>query len=222
MIMQMHRYLAITALAVGLVGCGGDLRPTTELTMVALNPWVGRAEFHIACGPAGGDVAHAPRLCQQIAERPDLITSPRPFVCAGGTSSWWDITITGRLNGRAIDHGVSTCWTPQMEMIGRLGLSSAVLHEHLVPRRRETVRPGTPRVFTSGLLRATDLVTCDILGHTLEIGVPVETGVTTSTGFGGNDVVTVTLKVARNRDGSVTASCQRGARGPTSHASHHA
>ncbi len=34
----MHRYLAITALAVALDGCGGHLRPTTELTMVALNP----------------------------------------------------------------------------------------------------------------------------------------------------------------------------------------
>ncbi len=130
--------------------------------------------------------------------------------------------ITGRLNGKSIDHEVSTCWTPQMEMIGRLGLSWKVLHDHLVARRREAVMAGTRHVFSPGLLRATDLVTCDILGHRLEVGVPVEIGGPTSTGFGGNDVVTVTLKVTRNRDGSVTASCQRGTRGPTSRASHHA
>jgi hypothetical protein len=128
----------------------------------------------------------------------------------GGTASWWDATISGRLDGRAIHRSFATCWTPQMATIGRLGLTWDVLRNHLVPRRHETVVAGVPRAFAPGVLRATDLVTCEILGHHLEMGVPVETGQPAGVGFGGANTISVALQVTRNADGSVRASCHRG------------
>jgi hypothetical protein len=193
-----------------LAGCGGrSSTPSTELTLLALNPFVGRAAFHLACGPSGGDLDNPKRACSALTAHPELVTNPKPFVCGGGTFSWWDITITGRLHGRAIRTHTSTCWTPQMAMIGRLGIGWKSLRAHLLPRRHEAVIAGVPRTFPGGRLRPADLVTCDILGHKLEDGVPIEFG-TSSEGYGGKNVISVTLSVTHNRDGSVTATCRRG------------
>jgi hypothetical protein len=183
--------------------------PSTDLTLLAVNPFVGRAAFHLSCRPSGGDLGDPARACAALAADPELVTSPKPFVCAGGTFSWWDITITGRLRGRPIRTHTSTCWTPQMEKIGRLGNGWQSLHAHLLPRRREAVMPGVRRTFPAGLLRPADLVTCNILGHKLEDGVPIGFG-TSSTGYGGKNVTSVTLTVTHHRDNSVTASCHRG------------
>ena len=96
-----------------------------------------------------------------------------------------------------------------MAMIGRLGIGWRSLRAHLLPRRREAVLPGMRRTFRAALLRPADLVTCDILGHKLEDGVPIEFGTSTA-GYGGKNVTSVTLSVTHNRDGSVTASCHVG------------
>jgi hypothetical protein len=37
------------------------------------------------------------------------VSSSKPFVCLGGTTSWWDITISGRIDGRRLHRSVSTC-----------------------------------------------------------------------------------------------------------------
>lgn len=218
----MLRAASLVVLLVALwTGCGGEggdggsaASYGTELTMVALNPNVGRAVFHLQCLPSdyvGGDLPDAGKACDALSSNPELITSPRPFTCAGGTFSWWDVTISGRLNGTPTHRSFSTCWTPQMETLGRFGLTDEALRAHLVPRREKAVLPGAPQVFPPGVLRATDLVTCDILGHHLEIGVPVEaTGQPSSEGYGGANVVSVTLGVALNKDGSVSASCHQG------------
>jgi hypothetical protein len=182
------------------------VKPATELTLLAVNPYVGRAVFHLRCAPAGGDLGDPARACAAVAARPQLITRPKPFVCFGGTFSWWDVTITGRLRGRSIHTHTSTCWTPQMATIRRLGLGWQSLRAHLVPRRREAVLPSTRQTFPSGVMRPGDLVTCKILGHELEDGVPIEYG-TSSQGYGGKNVTSVTLSVTHHRDGSVTASC---------------
>ena len=113
-------------------------------------------------------------------------------------------------DGKAIDRTFSTCWTPQMETIGRFGMSWAVLQKHLLPRRHETVLAGTAHVFPPGVLEPADLVTCDIRGHHLEFGVPEDVGPSGSVGYGGANVISVTLKVARHPDGSVDASCHTG------------
>jgi hypothetical protein len=179
--------------------------------MVALNPNVGRAVFHLGCGPPAGDFPNVKDACAVLKSDPELITDPKPFTCIGGLSSWWDVTVSGRLDGRPLQGGFSTCWTPQMETLGRLGLTWDSLQAHLVARREKAVLPGTPEVFPPGVLRATDLVTCDILGHHLKIGVPVEaSGQPSREGYGGANVVSVTLEVALNKDGSVSASCHRG------------
>jgi hypothetical protein len=70
----------------------------------------------------------------------------------------------------------------------------------------------TDRVFPPGVLRATDLVTCDIRGHHLQVGVPVEAGqdARASEGWDGANVVPVVLSVTRGADGSVLATCRRG------------
>lgn len=210
--------LVVIAVAVT-AGCGsgttgrtGAKPSQTALTMVALNESVGRAVFHLDCRPAGGDVPHPSRTCAAIARQPGLIEHPSPFTCAGGLFSWWDVTVTGRLDGRPIQRTFSTCWTPQMATIKALDLGWSVLQQHLVPRRHEGLMPGSTVRFPAGTLRAADVVTCDILGHRLATGVPTEQGpqATTSTGFGGANVTSVVLSVTHNSDGSVTASCHEG------------
>jgi hypothetical protein len=184
-----------------------DAKPTTQLTLVALNTNVGRAVFHLDCGPAGGDLPNPTRASEAIAASPQLITNPKPFTCLGNPRIWWDVTITGRLNGQLIRRAVTTCWPPKMATLGQLGVSWNVLQAHLVPRRRESVPAGTKRTFPSGVLRPSDLVTCNIRGHHLELGVPKVTERPTFTGFGGKKHDYVSLGVTRHADGSVTAAC---------------
>jgi hypothetical protein len=205
----MARLLVGFLVAVSLAGCGsGGSSRSTDLTFLAVNTFVGRAAFHLTCSPSGGDLRNPARACAAVAARPQLVTSPKPFVCRGGPTSWWDITITGRLRGRQIRTTTSTCWTPQMAMIGRLGIARQ-LQAHLLPRRREAVLPGIPKTFPSGVLRPADLVTCTILGHRLEAGIPLGYA-TSNSGYGGKNVIPVTLSVTRNGDGSVSASCRVG------------
>jgi hypothetical protein len=210
----------VTVLRVGLVTCllliaaslvgssNGAIRSSTQWTILALNSYVGRAVFHLACEPPRGDIGDPAAACAALATQPELVTQPKPFACRGGPTSWWDITITGLLNGQPIRTHFATCWTPQMELIGRLGIGRS-LQAHLLPRRREAVLPDIRRTFAAGVLRPTDLVTCNILGHKLELGVPIQIG-TASTGYGGKKATSVVLSVTHNRDGSVKASCHRG------------
>ena len=200
--------IAVALVAVAsVVGCGGgEGASATRLTILAVNPNVGRAAFHLSCAPAGGDVPSPSRACAALAAAPDLVTRPKPFICIGGTFSWWDITITGRLRGRAVRAHTESCWTPQMELIGKLGIAPT-LYAHLLPRRREGMIGGQERTFPPGALRPGDLVICEIRGRRLETGVPIEVEQGSSTGYGGVGVKTVTLTVMRHRDGSVTASC---------------
>jgi hypothetical protein len=207
----MTRLLAAALVAVSLAGCGsGATNRSTDLTFLAVNPYVGRAAFHLTCSPSGGDLRNPARACAAVAADPQLVTNPKPFGCIGGLFSWWDVTITGRLHGRQVRTHTSTCWTPQMAMIGRLGMGWPSLHAHLLPRRREAIFPSSTQTFPSGVLRPGDLVICTIRGHRLEQGVPIAYG-TSSTGFNGANVTEVTLGVTRERDGSVTARCHVGA-----------
>ncbi len=187
---------------------GGSTMPGTSLTIVALNEHVGRAVFHLRCDPAGGDVPSPAKACAALAQQPELVTNPKPFVCRGGPQSHWLVTIRGRLNEQRPDLSFSTCWTPQMPTIAAFGLTWDVLHSHLVPRRHRRVPAGTTRRFAPGVLRAAGLVTCDIRGHHLRVGVPVETGGRATVSYGGTYPLVV-LTVANNRDGSVTATCFR-------------
>ena len=201
--------MPLLAAVIATLAVAAPAKPSTVLTIVALNQSVGRAVFHLECHPAGGDIANAARACAAIDRKPELVTHPKAFTCAGGTFSWWDITIRGRLDGRPLLTRTSTCWTPQMEMIRRLGIGWQSLRRHLVPRRRGVVGAGITRTFLPGELRPADLVTCTILGHKLMTGVPLTVG-SSSTGYGGRNVVSVTLRVTLNQDRSVTASCRKG------------
>lgn len=199
--------LALTGL---LTGCESQRAvPSTDLSFSAVNPNVGRAAFHLTCDPDGGDLGNASRACSSVRADPSLVTNPKPFTCYGGTFSWWDVTITGRLSGRQIHSHTSTCWTEQMALIRRLGIGWQSLRRHLLPRRREQLLPSSEWTFPGGTLQPADLVICNILGHELEQGVPIEY-VTSSTSFGGENVMSVTLSVTRNNDGSVTAKCHEG------------
>jgi hypothetical protein len=190
---------------------GVAVPPGTALNIVAVNPNVGRALFHLRCAPARGDLPDNATACAALASMPTLVRSPKPFVCWGGTTSWWDIMISGRLDGQRIRRTVSTCWTPQMATIDRLGLGrDSVLQSHLVPRRQENVIPGVRRTFLPGVLRAGDLLTCDILGHHLEAGVPSRSGEPSSVGISGNHIDIAILQVSRDRGGTVSASCHAG------------
>jgi hypothetical protein len=194
-----------------LAACGGSAKPpATALTILAVNSSVGRSVFHLDCGPVSGDVPDPARACAVLAGAPQLITQPKPFTCAGGTFSWWDVTITGRFDRKPIRRFFSTCWTPQMATLGSLHLGWSLLQKHLLPMRHVSVFAGTTHVFPPGALQAADVVTCDIRGHRLAMGVPDTIGPGGSVGYGGTNIVSVKLAVARRRDGSVSATCGDG------------
>ena len=127
--------LAAAVLAVAaLAGCSGE-SPATKLTLVATNPYVGRATFTLECDPAGGDVPRPAAVCARLAQRPQALLEPKPFVCFGGLFSWWTLSITGRWAGEPVDVRTDTCWTPQMELIRVLGIAAG-LDGHLDPLSR--------------------------------------------------------------------------------------
>ena len=203
--------IAALALSTILAQTGvGGATPSTRLTIVALDSYVGRAVFHLSCDPVGGDLPDATKACAALAQEPQLITNPEAFTCRGGPGSWWLVKVTGALHGEAISRTFATCWTLQAPTLAQLGLTWDVLRSHLVPRRHKQIPAGTTRRFTPGVLRETDLVTCAIRGHHLKVGVPEEAGRPVSVSVGTHPIVTLT--VAFNRDGSVTASCRRGKR----------
>lgn len=190
------------------VGCAGKSAASpTRVTILAINPNVGRAVFHLSCAPAGGDIPDPAGACAALAAAPDLVTRPEPFSCIGGFNSWWDLTISGRLRGHPFHSHTSSCWTPQMLLIGKLGIAQT-LEAHLLPRRHEELIGHEQRTFPPSAMRPGDLVTCKIHGRRLEDGVPLEVvGGGSEAGFGGGGVTTITLRVERHRDGSVTATC---------------
>ena len=200
----------LALILLGLTGCGsGTSLAGTKLTLTAVNPNVGQAVFHLDCGPAGGDVSDPAAACAALAHDPTLVTSPQPFDCIGGTSSWFDVTISGSLNGKPVHRKFSTCWTSQMATLKELGVAGS-LESHVLPRRHGVVQPGIRRTFPPGTLRPGDVLVCRILHHRLQLGVPAGFGPIGSVGTGGKDVASVTLSGRRNADGSVTASCHRG------------
>jgi hypothetical protein len=134
----MSRVLVLAVGIFALAGCGGASNKGTKLTMVAVNTNVGRAAFHLSCNPAGGDFPNPEAACAVLADRPQLVTRPQPFVCHGGLFSWWDVTITGQVRGRNLRRSFSTCWTTQSATLGRLGMTVGVLHRHLA----QGLRPG--------------------------------------------------------------------------------
>src|SRR5690348_14905787 len=119
------------------------------------------------------------------------------------------MTISGRLAGKPVHRKFSTCWTPQMATLRKLGFAST-LGRHVLRRRSGIVQPGLRRSFPPGTLRPGDLLVCKILHHRVRLGIPATFGPIGSAGVGGKDVVSVTLSGTRHADGSVTASCQRG------------
>ena len=179
----------------------------TQLTIRAVNSSVGRSEFHLSCEPPGGDLPDPARACAALTKDPGLVTKPKPFTCAGGTFSWWDVEITGQLSGKPLDTKFSTCWTIQMATLERFGMDTNVLEAHMLPRRHEFVLPETRRVFEPGTLEVGDEITCDIRGHHLDAGVPSNTGEPMSIGYNGRYIVGVTMTVERHEDGSVVADC---------------
>jgi hypothetical protein len=126
------RHAAWMMAAVICAGCAARSAPATQLTILAVNPAVGRAVFHVTC-PG--------RACRAVTAEPDLALRPKPFGCMGGTFSWWDIWITGRVRNRPVHAHVSTCWTPQMRLIRKLGIART-LQAHLMPRRRREISIG--------------------------------------------------------------------------------
>lgn len=119
------------AVATGGGGGGGE----TSLTLEADNPQVGHAAFRLECDPPGGDVPDAAAACAALARNPKLLTDPKPFVCWGGTSSWWEIAISGRLAGEPVEVRTRTCWTAQMALIRALGIARE-LERHIDPLSR--------------------------------------------------------------------------------------
>ena len=201
------RRASLALLVPALAGCGGHAQARvgrTTLTILAVDPDVGRAVFRLSCAPAGGDVPEPERACAALARSPQLVTRPVPFVCHG--PAWWDLTITGRLDGRPLRRHVSTCWTAQMGLIGRLGIADG-LQRHLLPRRTGRLLPGTQRTFPPGVLRPGDAVVCEARGRRLVGGVPPASGGGAETGYDGTGAGPVSLTVVRRPDGTVTAAC---------------
>jgi hypothetical protein len=116
--------LAAAAVGVGIelasrAGPVGAASPT-NLTLQVTNGYGYRAVFHLTCHPPSGNLPRPAKACAAIAAQPSLITRPRPFMCWGTV---FDLGIAGRMNSRSIHTKVSTCWTPQVALIRKLGLS---------------------------------------------------------------------------------------------------
>ena len=138
MLNSVRRTLILGALSAALLlaavaGCGGHPAAKVSLKLVA-DGFGSKAVFRLRCDPPGGDIAHPARACAALAEHPDALLHPKPFLCFAGS---WDITISGRFNGQAVNVKTNTCLTPQMELINRLGIARQ-LEAHFVsygPRR---------------------------------------------------------------------------------------
>jgi len=116
------------------------------------------------------------------------------------------MTISGRLAGKPVHRKFSTCWTPQMATLDKLGLARS-LERHVLRRRHGIVQPGIRRTFPPGTLRPGDLLVCRIHHHRLQLGIPDRFGSLGSVGFGGKHVVGVNLTGTRHADAAVTARC---------------
>jgi len=114
-------------------GCGGHPAKKTSLELVA-DGFGSKAVFHLRCNPVGGDIAHPARACAALETHPNALLHPKPFICGFGS---WRIAISGHFNGQPVNVKTDTCWTPQMELIDRLGIAHQ-LQAHFVsygPRR---------------------------------------------------------------------------------------
>ena len=106
---------ALCALAVALVATGCDDAPATKLRINVDGSAVFGGEYWLECEPPGGTLPDPEAVCANLAERADAVRRPRP--CNGAQWSWWHVEIRGRLEGRPIDVGLDTCWSPQTEFI---------------------------------------------------------------------------------------------------------
>jgi hypothetical protein len=136
-------WAALALLVVALAGCRHD-SPSTSLTLVATNPYVGRATFALECDPPGGDVPRPADACRGLARDPEVLLRPERFVCFGGLFSWWTLRITGRHDGAPVDIRIHTCWTSQMELIRVLGIGR-VVDRHIDPLSRPVFFGRLPR-----------------------------------------------------------------------------
>lgn len=201
--------VAVPATVFGLAfrGSGAVTPVPANLTVLAVseNRAGGRALFHLRCDPAGGDVAQPARACAAIAAQPSLVTNPKPFFDLGPNT--WYFTITGRLDGKPVHLSGYYDWTPQFELIGKLGLAGPRGQPlHLEPRRHGFVGVGQTRTFAPGLLRPGDLVTCRVhhsyQGPLLAMAVPVHRGLR-----GYSAAMPGVIAVGVRAGGAVIASC---------------
>jgi hypothetical protein len=63
--------LRVILLAALVAGCGGErVTHSTDLTLLAVNPSIGRASFHLACGPPAATLAsRVRRTCRPARPR---------------------------------------------------------------------------------------------------------------------------------------------------------
>lgn len=197
--------VAGVALAVELSAPASVAPVAARLVVLAVDDNGGRALFHLRCDPAGGDVADPAKACAAIAAEPTLVTHPKPFYDGGDNGAYF--TITGRLNGRPVHFSGESDWTPQMELIEKLGLAGPHGRPlHLEPGRHGFVGLNQTRTFAPGVLRPGDLVTCRV--HHSYQGPPLAMSVPVHRGFGnlrGTQPGVMAVRVGR--DGAVTASC---------------
>jgi len=202
---------AVAAVAAGVVLtiellAPGSVAPVAaRLTVLAVRDNGGRALFHLRCDPAGGDVADPAEACAAIAAQPSLVTDPKPFYDGGNNGAYF--TITGRLNGKSVHFRGESDWTPQMQLIDKLGLAGPHGQPlHLEPSRHGLVGLNQTRTFAPGVLRPGDRVACRV--HHSYQGPPLAMSVPIHRGFGkmlGATPGVIAVRVGA--DGAVIASC---------------
>jgi hypothetical protein len=112
-------------LVAAVAGCGGTSTKKTSLELVADNGSFGsKAVFHLSCDPPGGDISRPARACAALKKNSQALLHPTPFQCLMES---WNISISGRFEGRPVNVKTETCWTPQMELIDRLGIANQLV-----------------------------------------------------------------------------------------------
>jgi hypothetical protein len=197
--------VATAVLGIALRGLGAVTPVPAKLTVLEVGQNGGRALFHLRCEPASGNVAAPAKACAAIAAQPSIVTNPKPFYDGGDNAAYF--TITGSLNGKPVHFSGQSDWTPQMELVSKLGLAGS----HGEPLRPESLRYGSvgvndTRIFAPGILRPGDFVTCrdhhSYHGHALSMAVPIQPG------HGGSLGTQLGVIGVRMRaDGAVIASC---------------
>lgn len=130
--------LATAGVVAALSGCGsGGLKAAVSVKVTVQSYYFGKSHFskpqtrtyYLTCGPVGGTLPYASRICADIARHPQPMLDPLParIVCSGGLTAP-QVTVTSKSNGKSTTFSaVPDCTWP--DGVGAAVYFEAASHE---------------------------------------------------------------------------------------------